>query len=245
VLDIFGSLVIWFGLSVASAPPDAGHPYGHGKAESVAAMVVAFIIMAAALALAVQSVREIVTPHHAPAPFTLIVLVVVVITKELLFRTVLRASEEIGSAAIHADAWHHRADAITSIAAFIGISIALIGGPGWEPADDWAALAACGLIGFNGWRLLRPALAEAMDAAPPREVEETIRTISLSVPGVRAIDQCRVRKMGLELWIDIHIEVDGDISVRAGHRIAHAVKDRIRSENPSVADVLVHVEPAE
>jgi cation diffusion facilitator family transporter len=232
-------------LSVASAPPDAGHPYGHGKAESVAAMVVAFIIMAAALALAVESIREIVTPHHAPAPFTLIVLVAVVITKELLFRTVLRASEEIGSPAIRADAWHHRADAITSIAAFVGISIALIGGPGWEPADDWAALAACALIGFNGWSLLRPALAEAMDAAPPRELEEAVRTVALSVPGVTAIDQCRIRKMGLELWIDIHIEVDGDISVRKGHAIAHLVKDRIRSENPSVADVLVHVEPVE
>jgi cation diffusion facilitator family transporter len=245
VLDIFGSLVIWFGLSVASAPPDAGHPYGHGKAESVAAMVVAFIIMAAALALAVQSIREIVTPHHAPAPFTLIVLVVVVITKELLFRTVLRASEETGSAAIHADAWHHRSDAITSIAAFVGISIALIGGPGWEPADDWAALLACGLIGFNGWKLLRPALAEAMDAAPPPELEEAIRTVALSAPGVTAIDQCRVRKMGLELWIDIHIEVDGTISVRDGHAIAHTVKDLIRSSNPAVADVLVHVEPAQ
>lgn len=244
ILDIFGSLVIWFGLSVASAPPDANHPYGHGKAESVAAMVVAFMVMAAALALAVESVREIVTPHHAPAPFTLIVLVVVVATKELLFRTVMRASQEIGSAAVHADAWHHRSDAITSIAAFIGISIALLGGPGWEPADDWAALFACGLIGFNGWNLLRPALAEAMDAAPPRELEESIRAVALSVPGVQSLDQCRVRKMGLELWVDIHIEVDGTISVRAGHGIAHAVKDAIRGANPSVADVLVHVEPA-
>jgi cation diffusion facilitator family transporter len=244
ILDIFGSLVIWFGLSVASAPPDAGHPYGHGKAESVAAMVVAFMVMAAALALAVESVREIVTPHHAPAPFTLIVLVVVVATKELLFRTVMRASLVIGSAAVHADAWHHRSDAITSIAAFIGISIALLGGPGWEPADDWAALFACGLIGFNGWNLLRPALAEAMDAAPPRELEESIREVALSVPGVQSLDQCRVRKMGLELWVDIHIEVDGTISVRHGHGIAHAVKDAIRGANPSVADVLVHVEPA-
>ena len=244
VLDIFGSVVIWFGLSVASAPPDADHPYGHGKAESVAAMVVAFIVIGAAIALAVQSVREIVTPHHAPAPFTLFVLIAVVVTKEVLFRTVLRASEQIGSAAIHADAWHHRSDAITSVAAFIGISIALLGGPGWEPADDWAALLACALIGFNGWKLLRPALAEAMDAAPPREVEERVREVAASVRGVTAIDQCRVRKMGLELWVDIHIEVDGTISVRDGHGIAHEVKDAIRAANPAVIDVLVHVEPA-
>ena len=244
VLDIFGSVVIWFGLNVASAPPDAGHPYGHGKAESVAAMVVAFIVIGAAIALAVQSVREIVTPHHAPAPFTLFVLIAVVVTKEVLFRTVLRASEQIGSAAIHAYAWHHRSDAITSVAALIGISIALLGGPGWEPADDWAALLACALIGFNGWKLLRPALAEAMDAAPPREVEESVRAVAASVRGVTAIDQCRVRKMGLELWVDIHIEVDGTISVRDGHGIAHEVKDAIRAANPAVIDVLVHVEPA-
>ena len=242
-LDIFSSFVIWFGLKVAAEPPDDEHPYGHGKAEPVAAIVVSFIVIVAALGLAVQSVREIFTPHHAPAPFTLVVLVVIVAIKELFFRKVLAAAEEFGSSAVKTDAWHHRADAITSSAAFIGIVIALLGGPGWESADDWAALAACGVIAFNGWRFLQPSLREAMDAAPPRELDENIRALAAAVPGVAALDKCRIRKMGLEFYVDLHVLVDAGITVRAGHAIAHAVKDAIRTAKPEVADVLVHIEP--
>jgi len=244
-LDIFGSLAIWFGLRVAAEPPDDNHPYGHGKAEALAAIVVAFIVMAAALGLAVQSIREILTPHHAPAPFTLLVLVFVILVKETLFRKVIHTGEEIGSTAVKTDAWHHRSDAITSAAAFIGISIALIGGPGWEPADDWAALLACGLIGFNGWRLLIPALHEAMDMAAPVEVRDDVVKRALTVPGVADIEKCRIRKAGLEHYVDIHVGVDAELTVREGHRIAHDVKDAIRAARPSVADVLVHIEPIE
>ena len=244
-LDIFGSLAIWFGLRVAAEPPDDNHPYGHGKAEALAAIVVAFIVMAAALGLAVQSIREILTPHHAPAPFTLLVLVLVILVKETLFRKVIHTGEEIGSTAVKTDAWHHRSDAITSAAAFIGISIALIGGPGWEPADDWAALLACGLIGFNGWRLLIPALHEAMDMAAPVEVRDDVVKRALTVPGVADIEKCRIRKAGLEHYVDIHVGVDAELTVREGHRIAHDVKDAIRAARPSVADVLVHIEPIE
>lgn len=244
-LDIFGSLVIWFGLKVAAEPPDDNHPYGHGKAEAVASIVVALIVLAAALGLAVESVREIVTPHHAPAPFTLIVLVAVVVVKETLFRKVIHAGEETGSTAVKTDAWHHRSDAITSIAAFIGISIALIGGPGWEPADDWAALLACGLIAFNGWRLLIPALQETMDMAAPEEMRDAVVQLALGVEGVGEIEKCRIRKAGLEQYVDIHVGVAADLTVREGHRIAHAVKDAIRGGHPSVADVLVHIEPIE
>ncbi len=243
-LDIFGSLVVWGALKLAARPPDVTHPYGHGKAESVAAIVVAFTVIAAAIGIALESVREILTPHHAPAAFTLLVLVAVVICKELLFRRVLYASEAIGSVAVRTDAWHHRSDAITSGAAFIGISVALLGGAGYEAADDWAALLACGLIGWNGWRLLLPALDELMDSAPPAAVEEAVRAAAASAPGVVAIDQCRVRKMGLDLFVDLHAEVDGDLSVREGHRIAHAVKDAVRASNSAIVDVLVHVEPA-
>ncbi len=244
ILDIFGSLVIWGGLRVAARPPDDSHPYGHGKAEPLAAVVVALAVIAAAFGIAVQSVREIVTPHHAPAPFTLAVLVLVVLVKETLFRKVLHAAEQLSSTAVKTDAWHHRSDATTSAAAFIGISIALLGGPGWEAADDWAALLACGLIGYNGWHLLLPALQETMDTAPPKELEETVRTVAANVPGVAELDQCRIRKMGLEFYVDLHVGVNANFTVREGHEIAHAVKDAIRGANPSVADVLVHIEPA-
>lgn len=244
-LDIFGSLVIWFGLKVAAEPPDEEHPYGHGKAEPVASVVVALGVIAAALGLAIQSIREIVTPHHAPAPFTLIVLIGVIVVKETLFRKVASAASLLGSGAVKTDAWHHRADAITSAGAFIGISIALIGGRGWESADDWAALFTCGVIGFNGYLLLMPALHEVMDTAPPKELQATVRTIAAGVPGVSDVEKCRIRKMGLEYYVDIHIGVAAELTVREGHDIGHAVKDAIRAVKPEVADVLVHIEPVE
>src|ERR1700704_190664 len=164
-LDVAGSAIIWAGLKFAARPPDATHPYGHGKAEPIAAVVVAMGVLAAALGLAVQSVREIFLPHHAPAPYTLLVLIVVVVVKETLFRYVVRVGREVESTAVQTDAWHHRTDAMTSVAAFVGISVALIGGPGWESADDWAALFACVIIAFNGMWLLRAATGEIMDAA--------------------------------------------------------------------------------
>lgn len=244
-LDIFGSLVIWFGLKVASEPPDEEHPYGHGKAEPLASVAVALAVIAAAIGLAIQSVKEIVTPHHAPAPFTLAVLVVVIVIKETLFRKVAHVGDNLDSTAVKTDAWHHRSDAITSAGAFIGISVALIGGPGWEPADDWAALFTCGLIGFNGYRLLMPALHEVMDTAPSPEMEAAVREIASGVAGVVEIEKCRVRKMGLEYYVDIHVGVDAELTVRTGHEIGHSVKDAIRAQKPQVADVLVHIEPVE
>lgn len=244
-LDIFGSLAIWLGLKVAAAPPDETHPYGHGKAEPVAAVAVALLVIGAAFGLAVQSFYEIITPHHAPAPFTLAVLVLVVLVKETLFRRVARAAEHLGSSAVKTDAWHHRSDAITSAGAFIGISIALIGGKGWESADDWAALLTCAIIGYNGWQLLVPALHEIMDTAPPKVIEDQVRAAASAVPGVAEVEKCRVRKMGIDFYVDIHVGVSGDLTVREGHRIAHAVKDAVRAGNPAIADVLVHIEPIE
>ncbi|HET6410263.1 MAG TPA: cation diffusion facilitator family transporter [Chthoniobacteraceae bacterium] len=242
-LDIFSSIIIWYGLKVAAEPPDDEHPYGHGKAEPVATIVVSLVLIAAALGLAVQSVREILTPHHTPAPFTLVVLLVVVIVKEVLFRKMHAAGTTIESGAVKSDAWHHRSDAITSGAAFIGISIALMGGPGWESADDWAALLACGFIGWNGWNLLRPAMREAMDTAPPGDMVSNVRAVAASVRGVNALDQCLIRKSGLEFFVDIHVGVNPDLTVREGHRIAHEVRNAVRASNPAIAEVLVHIEP--
>lgn len=245
VLDIGGSFIIWGGLKVAARPPDASHPYGHGKAEPVASVLVALAVLGAAVVLAVESAREIHRPDDAPAPFTLAVLVAVIVVKELLFRRVLRAGAATGSSALKTDAWHHRSDAITSAAAFLGISIALVGGAGWEAADNWAALLACALIGWNGWRLLLPAMMEIMDTAPEQAVFEAVRSAAQSVDGVVDLDACRVRKMGLVLYVDLHVGVDGTISVRSGHRIAHEVKDAVRASNPAIADVLIHIEPVD
>jgi len=244
-LDVGGSIVIWGGLTVAARPPDQTHPYGHGKAEPIAAIVVALGVLAAALAIAIQSVREILLPHHAPAPWTLVVLIVAVIVKEVLFRYVIRFGRKVESTAVKTDAWHHRIDAMTSTAAFIGISVALIGGKPWQSADDWAALVACVLIGWNGYRLARPAFFEIMDTAPRGKFIRSIREAASSVPGVVEVEKCRARKMGLDFYVDLHVGVDGNISVHEGHEIAHRVKSAIQQSDSRIADVLVHIEPAQ
>ncbi len=243
-LDIGGSFVIWGGLKVAARPPDETHPYGHGKAEPMAALIVACGVLVAAAGLAIQSVREILISHHGPAPFTLVILVVVVVVKEVLFRYVNRIGRNAHSTAVQTDAWHHRTDALVSAAAFVGISIALIGGEKWQSADDWAALFACAIIGANGFRLLRPAFFEIMDTAPRGEIVDLVREAAKNVPGVIEIDKCVLRKMGLSFYVDLHVGVNENISVREGHQIAHAVKDAIRCSDPRIADVLVHIEPA-
>ena len=243
-LDVAGSFVIWSGLKVAARPPDASHPYGHGKAEPIAAVIVAAGVVAAAVGLAIQSVREIFLPHHAPAPYTLVILVVVIVIKETLFRYVNRIGRDIDSTAVQTDAWHHRSDALTSAAAFIGISVALIGGRRWQSADDWAAIFACAVIATNGIRLLRPAFYEIMDTAP-RKIVKSVCSVASSVPGVIDVENCRARKMGLDFYVDLHVGVNGNISVHEGHEIAHRVKAAIQQSNSRVADVLVHIEPAQ
>jgi cation diffusion facilitator family transporter len=242
--DIFSSLIVWGGLRVSVLPADENHPFGHGKAEPVAGIIVSMVLLAAALLIAVQSVREILTPHHLPAWYTLPVLVVVVLVKEMMFRAAFRTGRSLASTALKSDAWHHRSDALTSAAAFVGISIALIGGKGYESADDWAALLACGVIAWNGLRLLRSALDELMDASVSPEVVAHVRELAAAVEGVAAIDKCRIRKSGLHLAVDIHVVVDGDLTVRCGHEIAHRVKDRLLASQHRINDVTVHVEPS-
>ena len=241
--DIVSSLVVWTGLKVSALPPDENHPYGHGKAESIAAIIVAAALFGAAVLIAVQSIREIVTPHHAPAWFTLVVLALVIVTKEVLYRFVLKVGHELTSTAVKGDAWHHRSDAITSAAAFIGISIALIGGKGYASADDWAALVACAIIVFNGYRIFRAALDEIMDAAVPPEVQATVRQEVEGIRGVIRIDQCRVRKSGLGLFIDIQVRVNGSLTVREADGIAEDVSARLKASRLPVGGVMVHVEP--
>jgi cation diffusion facilitator family transporter len=242
--DIISSFIVWSGLQIASRPPDASHPYGHGKAESLAGMIVAAALLGAAALIAWQSIGEIRNPHGPPAWFTLVTLVLVIIVKEALFRFVNKTGESLDSTALKSDAWHHRSDALTSGAAFIGISVALIGGEGYEGADDWAALFACVIIAFNGIRLLRPALSEVMDGAVEAGVQEKIRAIAGGVVGVAAIEKCRVRKSGLGLCMDIHVEVDGHMTVTEGHDVAHRVKDALMASELRIADVVVHVEPS-
>ena len=241
--DVLSSGLLWLGLRIALKKPDEEHPYGHGKAEPLAAIVVALFLIAAAVWIGYHSISFIDAPHDLPKGFTLWILLIVIAIKETLFRYVFNIGKKINSQAVKADARHHRSDAITSVAAFIGISIALIGGKGYEGADDWAALIASGLILFNAFNIIRPALAEIMDAAPSNEIVQKIRELASSVPLVRDVEKCYVRKMGFDYYVDIHIQVNGQLSVTEGHRIAHMVKDTILKSNLRVIDVLIHVEP--
>jgi cation diffusion facilitator family transporter len=241
--DVVSGLVVYFGLKISVKPPDSDHPYGHGKAEPIAATVVGMFLIAAAAAIIVESIHGIKTPHPLPKAYTLVVLAGVLLVKEFLFRHVGHVAAKIGSTAVKGDAWHHRSDAITSGFAFIGISIALL--RGWAAADDWAALGAAIVILYNAMKQLKPAFLELTDRAPDPNLESHVREIAGGVHNVIGIDKCFVRKMGFSFYVDLHIVVNGDLSVRQGHKIAHEVENIVLNKLPQIAEVLVHVEPQE
>jgi cation diffusion facilitator family transporter len=245
VTDIFTSIVVLGGFRIGAKPPDVNHPWGHGKAESLAALFVAMILCLVAAGIALQSIHKIVAPQRGPAFYTLAVLIVVIVSKELLFRFLLKRSEDLDSLALKADAWHSRSDSLTSLAAFIGISIYLVGGERYITADGWAALFASVIILFNGIKILRSATNELMDSTPEPEIEEQIRNIAGRIKGVMDVEKCRVRQSGPGLFLELHIEVDGEISVYKSHEIAHHVKDALMQSDLRVMDAAIHVEPSE
>lgn len=244
MLDVFSSTLVWAGFRVAARPPDENHPYGHGKAEPLAAMAVGLVILGAALWIAVHAVHEIITPHRAPHWATLPLLAGIVAVKWWFSRRMSRAGEIEGSTGLGAEAWHHYSDALTSAAAFVGIAIAVICGQGYEAADDWAALLACAVITFNGLGIFNRALADVMDTAVPLEFENEVRAVAAAVAGVSGLDKCRVRKSGLSHLVDIHVVVNPQLTVYEGHEIAHAVQDALIHSSLHISDVSVHIEPA-
>jgi cation diffusion facilitator family transporter len=243
--DILSSVIVWSGLRIAARDPDEEFQFGYGKAEALSAAIVSLFLLAAAAGISIEAVREIRTPHHAPEPFTLAVLVVVVIVKEVLFRRVAAVGEQSSSLALTADAWHHRSDAITSLAAFIGISIALIEGPGWESADDWAALAASVVILVSAVRTLRPAIAELMDRSPAPDIREAIEKAVVALPDVRGVHRVKVRRAGGTFFVDLHVQADPDMSLHDAHIVSGKAKTAIRVVLPGSTMVLVHMEPDE
>ncbi|MGH7518719.1 MAG: cation diffusion facilitator family transporter [Gemmatimonadales bacterium] len=243
--DLFSSLVVWSGLRIASRSADEHYPFGYGKAEALAAAVVGLLLLLAALAIAIESIHQILTPHFTPRPFTLLVLVGVILVKEVWFRRVRRLGEDVGSTVVSADAWHHRSDAITSAAAFVGIAVALIGGPGWESADDWAALLASTVIVRNAVGVIRPAVGDLMDRAPGEVMLARVAEAARAVPGVRAIEKLKVRKAGMGYYVDLHVQADPRMALHDAHILSGMVKSAIRSAVSEVHGVLIHMEPYE
>lgn len=243
--DIFASILVLFGLKYANRPADKNHPYGHGRIEPLVTFIVVGFLITSATIIAHESIVNIQTPHELPKVWTLFVLGAIIIWKEISFQIVLKKSKETNSSSLRADAWHHRSDAITSIAAFIGISIALIFGKGYETADDWAALFASGFILYNSYLIFRPALGELMDEHTHDELIEEIRKIALTVNGILGTEKCFIRKVGLKFHVDLHATVNGNLTVKEGHDIAHHLKDTLRQQLPQLGHVLIHVEPHE
>jgi cation diffusion facilitator family transporter len=243
--DIFASFLVLFGLKYSTRPADKNHPYGHGRAEPLITFIVVLFLMVSATVIAYESILNIRRPHELPKPYTLIVLGVIIAWKEISYRLVIKKSKETNSSSLKADAWHHRSDAVTSIAAFIGISIALLLGKGYEAADDWAALFASGFIIYNSYLIFRPALGEIMDEHLYDDVAKQISEIAMKVPGITGTEKCHIRKGGMLYHVDLHASVNGNISVREGHDIAHMLKDRLKKEIPELADILIHIEPHE
>lgn len=241
--DVFSSLLVLLGLKYSMKPPDDNHPYGHGRAEPLVTFVIIGFLLISAAVIAFESIQNIRTPHKTPASYTLIVLGVVILVKEAFYRLITRKGKELKSTALKADAWHHRSDAITSMTAFLGISIALFLGEGFEAADDWAALVASGMIVYNAYLIFRPALGEIMDEHLHDDLIKKIRIISKNVPGVIDTEKCFARKAGMYFFVDLHIIVDANISVREGHDISHQVKDILKEKMPELTDVLIHIEP--
>lgn len=243
--DIFASLLVLFGLKYAKRPADENHPYGHGKIEPlITFMVVAFLVTSATI-IAYESVLNIQTPHEVPKPWTLIVLGSIILWKEISYRIVIKKSKETNSSSLKADAWHHRSDAITSVMAFLGISVALYFGKGYETADDWAALLASAFILYNSYLIFRPALGEIMDEHVYDDLIEEIREESLNVPGILGTEKCFIRKAGMKFHVDLHAIVNGEMTVTEGHYISHLLQDHLLETIPNLGQVLIHIEPKE
>lgn len=241
--DIFASFLVLLGIKYSNRPADKNHPYGHGRAEPLITFLVVGFLITSATVIAYESIRNIQTPHDLPKSWTLIVLGVIIIWKEYSYQLVMKKSIETNSSSLKADAWHHRSDAITSVAAFIGISIALFLGKGYEAADDWAALFASCFIFYNSFLIFRPALGEIMDEHLYDDLIENIREVSRKVEGVIDTEKCFIRKSGMKYHVDLHIIVKATISVKEGHDIAHFLKDTLRNKIPQLGHVLIHVEP--
>lgn len=243
--DIFSSCLVLFGLKYASRPADKNHPYGHGRVEPLITFLVVGFLITSATIIAYESIKNIRTPHELPKVWTLLVLLPLIVWKEISFQRVMKKAKETNSSSLKADAWHHRSDAITSVAALIGISIALYFGKGYETADDWSALFASGFILYNSYKIFRPALGEIMDEHLYDDMIESVKQVSLTVEGVVATEKCFIRKAGMQYHVDLHAIVDANISVKHGHIIAHKLKDTLRNEIPQLGHVLIHIEPNE
>jgi cation diffusion facilitator family transporter len=243
--DALASASILLALRWAESPPDREHPYGHTRIETVAASNVALLLVGSSLWIAWEALSTWNDPSPAPHWATLVIALVSVLLNEGLFRYSLAVARRTGSKAVEASAWDQRLDVFGSLVVLLALSVTLWGGPGWHTLDHLAALAVAGIIFWAGASLFWESLQDLMDRQADPEILATLRALAQAVPGVRGVEKLLARKSGLEYFVDIHVEVDPDLSVREGHRIGHVVKDSLLAAGLAVKDVLVHIEPAD
>jgi len=241
--DIFASILVLFGLKYSTKPADENHPYGHGRAEPLITFLVVGFLITSATIIIYEGITNMKAPRELPKSWTLIVLGIIIIWKEISFQYVIRKSKETDSSSLKADAWHHRSDAITSITAFIGISMTLLLGENFKNADIYAAFFAAAFIFYNSYLIFRPALGEIMDENLYDDLITEIRKVSLTVNGILDTEKCLVRKSGMKYHVDLHAVVDGSKSVKEGHKLAHDLKDKLQNEMDNIGEVLIHIEP--
>lgn len=241
--DALTSVVVTGALWYAQRPADEEHPYGHTRAEAVAASNIALVIIISALFVGWQALARITGEHDLPPVWTLWIAGANVVIKEGLYRYKRRVGRQTGSAAIVANAWDHRSDALCSLAVFVGLSVVRWAGPGYMWADEAAALFVVVAILISGIKLFRTSTSELLDPQADAKLVQQIRSTAEETPGVRQVEKLWVRKTGMEYLADIHIQVDAQLTVDEGHRIGHQVKDRLVEKFASLRDVLVHLEP--
>lgn len=242
--DVVSSVFLILGINYAQRPPDQDHPYGHGRAEPLLTFIIVVFLFVSAIFIGYRSIQNILYPDGiVPEMYTIWVLAGIIIWKELSFRWLVHKNKSVKSSVIKADAWHHRSDAITSVAALVGIAIALVGGPQYAAADDWAALVASLIIIYNAYLIFKPALSEAMDEHLYQDIESEVRRIAMTVPGVSGTEKCIIRKSGTYYHIDLHALVDGGITVTEGHNIAHAIIDAVNLQLKNAGHINIHIEP--
>lgn len=241
--DSLTSLVVLGGLWYAQRPPDEEHPYGHTRAEAVAASNVALLIIISALFVGWEAITRSEIHQQLPPVWTLWIAGGNVVIKLVLYDYKLRVGRRTKSSVIIANAWDHRSDAMCSLAVLIGLGVIRWGGPAYAGVDVVAALVVVVVIVWSGVELFRNSVSELLDPQADAELVQRVRERAMAVSKVRGIDKLWVRKTGVEYLVDIHIEVDGRLTVEEGHRIGHVVKEKLIQEFACLRDVLVHLEP--
>lgn len=241
--DVFSTFVVMIGIKIASKEPDEEHPYGHERMECVAAIILATILCITGLGIGKNALSNITGNSGemaVPGVLALIAAIVSIIVKEAMFWYTRHYAKKIDSGALMADAWHHRSDALSSIGAFIGIIFARMG---YVMMDSIACLVICVFIVKAAYDIFKDAIDKMVDKSCSLEVEAEIRTIVMSVDGVKGIDSLSTRLFGNKMYVDIEIRADGEKTLNETHEIAEAVHDSIEAQFEKVKHIMVHVNP--